>query len=137
MSQVKNTLLLATALALPVALTSVSVIAVETEELFVDSTFDFRTDRNLSLTLTQKPAGKGVVNVYYGYDYHDTAKNVYYPDHKTRVLHFNTKATDNVQIQVNKNWQYLIVEYVPTDGQSREQYKKIDLTTADSLYFNF
>ncbi len=133
----KNKLFLAAALALPVALTSVSVTAVETEDLFVDSTFNFRTDRDMSLTLTQKPAGKGVVNVYYGFEYHDTETNAYYPDHKTRVLHFNTAATDNVQFQVNKNWQYLIVEYVPTDGQGREHYKKIDLTTADSLYFNF
>jgi hypothetical protein len=135
--KMNNKLFLTVALILPVMFTTVSATAGETESLVVESGFDFRTDRNLSLTLTQKPAGKGVVNVYYGYEHHDSITGIYYPDHTTRVLNFNTSSTDNVEFQINKNWQYLIVEYVPIDAQGVEQYKKIDLTSAGSLNFSF
>lgn len=130
-------LFLAAAVALPVMFTSVAATAGETENLVVDTDFDFRTDRNLTLRLDNTPAGKGVVNVYYGYDYHDAATGTYYPDPMTRVLNFNTASTDNVEFQANKNWQYLIVEYVPMDTVGTEQYKKIDLTPGDTVNFNF
>jgi hypothetical protein len=113
-----NLLFLATAAVFPLMLNTASVG--ETENLQIESGFYFRTDRNLSLTLTQKPAGKGVVNVYY-----DPINGIYYPDHTTRLLNFNTSATDNVAFQINKNWQYLIVEYVPTDGQGVESIKEL------------
>lgn len=110
---------------------------VNTVDIEVSQDFDFRTDMDLTLTITQQPSHQGVVNVYHGYEHHDTTNDVYYPDYETRVLSFYPSATDSVVIQVNKNWEHLVVEFIPTTADGVEMYKKLDLSTDDYLSFQF
>jgi hypothetical protein len=108
-----------------------------TIDLVADNDFNFRTDSDLRLILNEKPQGNGVVNVYYDYDYHDVVDDIYYPNYRSRVLTFYPNVTTSVDIQVNKNWQHLIVEFVPTDAYGVEQYRKLDLTIDATLAFQF
>lgn len=110
---------------------------VATVDIEVSQDFDFRTDMDLTLTIAQVPSHAGVVNVYHGYEHHDQVNNIYYPDYQTRVLSFYPSATDSVEIQVNKNWQHLVVEFIPTTADGTEMYKKLELTSSNYLSFQF
>jgi hypothetical protein len=112
-------------------------VPVDTVDLEVDPDFTFRTDMDLTLELTEVPTGTGVINVYHDYDFHDVENEIYYPNYQTRVLTFHPSATTSVVFQVSKNWEHLVVEYVPTDAQGIEMYKKLDLTTDTTLSFKF
>ena len=110
---------------------------VNTVDIEVAQDFNFRTDMDLTLTIAQQPAHAGVVNVYHAYEFHDETNDIYYPDYQTRVLSFYPSATDSVEIQVNKNWEHLIVEFIPTTAEGVEKYKKLTLSTDDYLSFQF
>lgn len=110
---------------------------VATADLEVSQDFDFRTDMDVTLVITSQPSHQGVVNVYHAYEHHDEANNIYYPDYQTRVLSFYPSATDSVEIQVSKNWEHLVVEFVPTTAEGTEMYKKLELTNSDYLSFSF
>jgi hypothetical protein len=110
---------------------------VNTADIVASPDFSFRIDMDLTLEITEVPAGKGVVNVYYDFDFHDVATDTYYPKPDTRVLTFHPQATNSVVFQVNKNWDHLVFEYIPTDGTGLEMYKKVDLSTDDMLSFKF
>ncbi len=111
--------------------------AIATIDLVVDTNFVFRTDMDLTLELTEVPTGGGVINIYYDYDFHDLESDLYYPNPRTRVLTFHTEATTSVIFQVSKNWGHLVAEFLPTDPQGTEMYKKLDLSTNDQLSFHF
>lgn len=108
-----------------------------TIDLVADDNFDFRTDRDLTLVLSENPSARGVVNVYHDYDFYDGVNDIYYPNYQTRILSFYPATTTRVEIQVSKNWQHLIVEFVPTEAQALEMYEKLDLTADNNLAFKF
>jgi len=110
---------------------------VDTVDLEVSQDFDFRTDMDLTLTITEQPEYAGIVNVYHEVEYEDEANGILIPKYETRVLSFYPAATDNVEIQVSKNWTHLIVEFIPTEAQGTEMYKKLELSTDDYLSFSF
>lgn len=110
---------------------------VATSELEVSQDFDFRTDMDLTLAITQQPSSAGVVNVYHSYEHHDEVNGIYYPDYQSRVLSFYPSATQSVEIQVSKNWEHLVVEFVPTTAEGSEMYKKLNLSTDNYLSFQF
>lgn len=112
-------------------------VVTNTVDLVVQQDFDFRTDMDLTLTITEAPDVKGVVNVYHEAEFEDAANNVIVPKYDTRVLSFHPSATGSVEIQVSKNWSHLIVEFIPTEAHGIEMYKKLELTTADTLSFSF
>lgn len=104
----------------------------------IDPAFDFRIDRDVTLLLESQPAGKGVVNVYFDYEHYDQNTGTYYPKYDTRVLSFHPSATNKVDIQINKNWQHLIVEFVPTEANGTELYQRVDLSYAgNQVAFSF
>lgn len=112
-------------------------VVTNTVDLVVQQDFDFRTDMDLTLTITDVPEYSGVVNVYHDVDFEDAANNILIPKYDTRVLSFYPSATNSVEIQVSKNWSHLVVEFIPTEAAGTEMYKKLELTTAESLSFSF
>ena len=110
---------------------------VKTADLEVSQDFDFRTDMDVTLTITELPEYAGIVNVYHDVEYEDEATGVLIPKYETRVISFYPAATDNVEVQVSKNWTHLVVEFIPTEAQGTEMYKKLELTTNNYLSFSF
>ena len=100
---------------------------VNTADVEASDDFDFRTDRDAELSVSGQVPGEGIINVYYGYEFHDTTDNVYYPDYNTRILSFNPQVTTSITIQISRNWDALYVEFVPTEAGLTEQYHKIEL----------
>jgi len=106
-------------------------------DIKVDPGFDFRIDTDMILNITELPQSTGVINVYYDYEFYDEGINVYYPDYTTRILSFYPSATSIVDIQVNKNWKFLIVEFVPTEARGIQMFKKLTLPDDSTIYFKF
>lgn len=117
--------------------TPTTPVVLKTEDLVADSNFDFRIDMDLTLILEQLPQYQGMVNVYYDYEHHDVVNDIYYPNYETRVLSFSPQVTTNIEFQVSKNWQQLVVEFVPTQAEGVEMYKKLDLSNNTTLGFSF
>lgn len=112
-------------------------VVVNTIDVVAEDDFAFRTDMDLTLSLTAIPPGSGVVNVYYDYDFHDVVNDIHYPNYMTRVVSFYPETTTSVLFQVSKNWEHLVVEFVPTNATGTEMYKKLDLSNDTTLEFAF
>ncbi len=112
-------------------------VVVNTGDLVAEDNFTFRTDIDLTLSLATIPPGSGVVNVYHDYDFHDVVNDIYYPNYLTRVISFHPETTTSVEFQVSKNWEHLVVEFVPTNASGVEMYKKLDLSNETTLEFEF
>jgi hypothetical protein len=112
-------------------------VVVTTAEIEVAADFDFRIDSDMTLSITEVPQSAGIVNVYHAYEHHDETNDIYYPDINSRVLSFYPASTSSVDIQINDNWEYLVVEFVPTEAQGVQMFKKLDLTDDSTISFSF
>ncbi len=90
--------------------------------LVVSETFDFRIDRSLQVYLSDTPPGPGVVNIYYATGYYDEVTKTHYPDHTALVASWRPSVEQGVNVNVNRNWQGLLFEWVPETAEGREQY---------------
>ncbi len=113
------------------------VPASTTADLEVAPDFNFRIDMDMVLSITEVPQYAGVVNVYYDYEFHDEVNNIYYPDYATKLLSFSPSASTSVDIQVNKNWVNLIVEFVPIEAEGIQMFKKLTLSNDTTISFKF
>lgn len=94
----------------------------DTTQLVAPQSFDFRVDKDVRILLTDLPQTNGVINIYHGTDFYDEQNDVYYPDGKTLLTSWRPKQTQQIKVNFNKNWQGLLIEWLPQTGFQKEQY---------------
>ncbi len=103
-------------------------VNVGTAALVVAQDFNFRVDSDATINVSNAPTMKGIVNVYTSYLHHDETLGKYYPNKSTLLTSFYPESASGATIQLAKDQEYLIVEFVPMTSEGTEIYKKVDLT---------
>ena len=93
-----------------------------TTQLVAPQSFDFRVDKDVRIFFTDLPQTNGVINIYHGTDFYDEQNDIYYPDGKTLITSWRPKQTKQINVSFNRNWQGLLIEWLPQTGFEKEQY---------------
>lgn len=122
--------------------TSTSTPVQETKEpssqdLVAASDFDFRTDMKVEITVSGLRSETGKIVFYHGVGFHDEKSNIYYPAYENRLTSMFALNGSSQSMQVDGNWEYLTVEWLPMDAGISEVYKVIKLTGDSSYSLNF
>ncbi|MEQ3513030.1 hypothetical protein ABMY35_06645 [Pseudoalteromonas sp. BZB3] len=104
-----------------------------TQDLVAASDFDFRTDMKVEVTVSGLKSESGKLVFYHGVGFHDEKTNIYYPAYENRLTSMFALNGSSQSMQVDGNWEYLTVEWLPMDAGISEVYKVIKLT-GDSSY---
>ena len=94
----------------------------DTTQLVAPQSFDFRVDKDVRIFFTDLPQANGVINIYHGTDFYDEQNDIYYPDGKTLLTSWRPKQTKQINVSFNRNWQWLLIEWLPQTGFEKEQY---------------
>ncbi len=94
----------------------------DTTQLVAPQSFDFRVDKDVRISFTDLPQTNGVINIYHGTDFYDEQNDIYYPDGKTLLTSWRPKQTKQINVSFNRNWQGLLIEWLPQTGFEKEQY---------------
>jgi len=108
-----------------------------TKDLVVSPDFDFRLDKTVTVTISQFPSDVGKVNIYNQYEYHDVELNRYYPDYATLIASYIASSETPYLVQIDKDLKQLVLEWLPMDGKSDEQYLKLDLSNEQHYVARF
>lgn len=108
-----------------------------TSNLVASADFDFRGDRDIRLSFTDFPSPTGKFVIYHGYEFYDAKTKTYYPDHTTRIASYVANTDTTYTLQALKEWQYLVLEWLPMDGKSNEQYLLLALSNNDEYQITF
>ncbi|GMM83527.1 hypothetical protein [Pseudoalteromonas sp. MTN2-4] len=108
-----------------------------TQDLVAASDFDFRTDMKVEITVSGLKSETGKLVFYHGVGFHDEKTNIYYPAYENRLTSMFALNSSRQSIQVDGNWEYLTVEWLPMDAGISEVYKVIKLTGDSSYSLNF
>jgi len=109
----------------------------QTGALVAEQSFDFKTERDINFNFKAFPSLVGKYNVYTQYAHYDHNLDKYYPDYSTLVASYVATPHLNYPLQVNNNWDYLILEWLPMDGLSNETYMKVDLDSQTMYSLSF
>tara|TARA_Y100001960_G_scaffold205672_1_gene214716 strand:+ start:1119 stop:1598 length:480 start_codon:yes stop_codon:yes gene_type:complete len=104
-----------------------------TQDLVAASDFDFRTYMKVEVTVSGLKSESGKLVFYHGVGFHDEKTNIYYPAYENRLTSMFALNGSSQSMQVDGNWEYLTVEWLPMDAGISEVYKVIKLT-GDSSY---
>jgi hypothetical protein len=108
-----------------------------TSDLVADPDFDFRNDRDLRINFSDFPSEVGKFVVYHAYEHYEPETKTYYPDHTSRIASYVANTDITYTIQSLKEWQYLIFEWLPMDGNSHEQYMLVALSDQNDYTLSF
>lgn len=108
-----------------------------TQDLVAASDFDFRTDMKVEVTVSGLKSETGKLVFYHGVGFHDEKTNIYYPAYENRLISMFALNGSSQSMQVDGNWEYLTVEWLPMDAEISEVYKVIKLTGDSSYSLNF
>lgn len=108
-----------------------------TSDLVASPDFDFRNDRDISINFSDFPSEVGKFVVYHAYEHYEPETKTYYPDHTSRLASYVANTDITYTIQSLKEWQYLIFEWLPMDGNSHEQYMLVALSDQNDYTLSF
>ena len=108
-----------------------------TSNIIADPDFNFRVDKSIEISFLDFPSHIGKVNIYSHFEYYDETLNRYYPDNSTLIASYIASTEFIFPIQVNRNLQHLIIEWLPMDGKSDEAYLFLPLTESKRYFINF
>lgn len=108
-----------------------------TSQLVADEDFDFRSDRDLTVSFPFFPSEVGKIVIYHAYEHHDTDTDTYYPDYSARVASYSAVPDYRYQIVSLRDWQHLVFEWLPMDGKSNEQYLLVTLSEDNEYILSF
>lgn len=116
---------------------STSTQITNTSDLVASSDFDFRNDRDISINFSDFPSEVGKFVVYHAYEHYEPETKTYYPDHTSRIASYVANRDITYTIQSLKEWQYLVFEWLPMDGNSNEQYMLVALSDQNDYTLSF
>lgn len=105
------------------------------DDLVASAEFDFRVDRDITVTIQGEPDQQGAYSIYYDYSHYNEEYDRYYPDTTTKIVTINGKAT-HIPVSINNNWQHLVVEWLPYSGKERELYQLVPISEDDSYFID-
>ncbi len=108
-----------------------------TQDLVASENFDFKSDRKITLSFEQFPSNYGKLVLYSQYDYFDTELNVYYPNYTTRLASFIATPGLDYEIVIPSSQQFLVLEWLPMDGESNESYQLLALNDQQNYIAGF
>ncbi|KZY66508.1 hypothetical protein A3742_12835 [Oleiphilus sp. HI0071] len=108
-----------------------------TKELVASESFDFKSDRMITLSFEQFPSSYGKFVIYSQYDFYDTQLDTYYPNYSTRLASFIATPNLDYDIIIPSTQQFLVLEWLPMDGKSNESYQLLALNEQQSYAANF
>lgn len=117
--------------------TSGDTVITATEDLVASSTFNFRSDRSIAISFEDFPSETGKFVVYSQFDHFDAQANTYYPDYSTRLASFVANPELVYELVIPSSQQFLVLEWLPMDGLSHEQYQLLALNSNDQYSASF
>ena len=108
-----------------------------TQDLVAEPDFDFRTDMQVEVTVSGLKSETGKIVFYHGVGFYDEMTNIFYPAYENRLASMFALNDTSQSMQVDGNWEYLTVEWLPMDASMSEVYKVIKLTGDKSYILSF
>ena len=105
------------------------------DDLVASAEFDFRVDREITVTIQGKSDQPGAYSIYYDYSHYNEEYDRYYPDSTTKIVTINGAAT-HIPVSINDNWKHLVVEWLPYSGKERELYQLVPINENDSYFID-
>lgn len=108
-----------------------------TQNLVASESFDFRSDRTIELRFQSFPSGNGKFVLYSQFEYFDDISQTYYPDYSTRMASFIANPDLVYEITLPSSQQFIVMEWLPMDGLSNEEYQLLALNTGKTYQASF
>lgn len=105
------------------------------DDLVASAEFDFRVDRDITVTIQGESNKPGAYSIYYDYSNYSEEYDRYYPDTTTKIVTINGEAT-NIPVSINNNWQHLLIEWLPYSGKERELYQLVPISEDDNYFID-
>ncbi len=106
---------------------------VDTTDLIADKNFDFKTNHEVKLIVSNADTGKGVLSIYKSREVSVPGDQVF-ADPLSRITSVISIAQTSVNILVNDSWNEIIIVWVPESAGSLELVKAVKLSPEISVY---
>lgn len=104
-----------------------------TADLVADKNFDFKTNRNITLTITNSDNSKGAYSIYK--ESVDTGSTeMVIADPLSRITSVRSTLQTTVDLMVNDNWNEIVVLWVPEIANGKELSMRINLNRDVTYY---
>lgn len=100
--------------------------SIATAEIVAKEDFDFRLGRDINIVINTPAQENGVVHIYSRAEA-ITSNGEVIPDPLSRVTTYVPRGNNPLGIHVNKTWQSLYFEWVPTTATGTQQISVLDL----------
>ena len=108
-----------------------------TVDITADKDFSFTVGDFVDFQIYRFPSGYGKLNIYKNFDFHDTEKNIYYPDYTSLIASYSASVDLIYSVPITIENSFLILEWLPMDGLSNETYLRINLTGSTNYLLGF
>ncbi|AUI88622.1 hypothetical protein BS333_20170 [Vibrio azureus] len=104
-----------------------------TESLVAARDFDFDIGTKITLSMNYKGENDGALHIYSEAAYTDSSGDAI-GDPRSRLTTVYPKLTEQIELEINTNWQQLYVHWVPMNVNESEQNWVISLNQANNTY---
>jgi hypothetical protein len=110
-----------------------SAPALGTRDIVANREFDFKVDRAIDLMLTNSHPVRGGVHVYRRLVEGLDAGQIM-PDPSSMIMSLNLRDSISLELRVNDNWEFLVVEWIPQSSTAQNEVHLLRLDESQQSY---